>query len=127
MSAPVSERESASTSRWWVAGYVVLLCALLATMFWARGAEVHRLSSPKSLADWQAWRNDVERQQAEAGPVARRVPKSVEPPALVLWRDYFGVLVTGAVLFISALYWVIAWFVTGMFGRGPAPDASQAG
>jgi hypothetical protein len=42
------------------------------------------------------------------------VPKSTEPPALVLTRDYFSVSLGGAVLFSSLLYWVIAWFVTGI-------------
>ena len=32
----------------------------------------------------------------------------------MLTRDYFGVSLGGAVLFSSLLYWVIAWFVTGI-------------
>jgi hypothetical protein len=102
---------------WWAITYVLLIVSVVATMFWARGSAIRQLSSPQSLAAWQAWREDVRRQQTQAGPVERRVPKSDEPPALVLWRDYFGVLVAGAVLFTSALYWVIAWFVTGMLRR----------
>jgi hypothetical protein len=42
------------------------------------------------------------------------VPKSDEPPALVLMRDYFTVLMFGAILFSSMLYWIMAWFVTGI-------------
>jgi hypothetical protein len=95
----------------------MLVSGVVATMFWARGTAIRDLSSPQSLADWRTWREDVRQQQSQAGPVERRVPKSEEPPALVLWRDYFGVLVSGAVLFISALYWVIAWFVRGMMVR----------
>src|SRR5262245_60776129 len=99
---------------WWTIVYVLLIGGVLAAMFWARDSAIRQLSSPQSLADWRAWREDVRQQQTQTGPVERRVPKSDEPPALVLWRDYFRVLVAGAVLFTSALYWVIAWFVTGM-------------
>jgi hypothetical protein len=56
----------------------------------------------------------VRQQQKLPGPVQRRVPKSAEPPALVLMRDYFGVSMAGAILFSSVLYWVIAWFVSGI-------------
>src|SRR5215212_11238033 len=49
--------------RWWTFGYVVLLCTVVGTMFWMRQSAVADLSSPKSIADWQAWREDVREQQ----------------------------------------------------------------
>jgi hypothetical protein len=42
------------------------------------------------------------------------VPNSAEPPALVLMRDYFVVSLAGAILFSTVLYWITAWFVTGI-------------
>jgi hypothetical protein len=101
--------------RWWIVGYAVLISTVVGTMFWLRQSAVADLSSPKSIADWQAWREDVREQQTNRGPVERRVPKSFEPPELVLMRDYFKVLMLGAILFSSMLYWVMAWFVTGIF------------
>ena len=68
------------------------------------------MSSPKSISDWKKWREE----QLRSGVEAHRVPKSYEPPALVLMRDHFAILVAGALLFSSLLYWVIAWFITGM-------------
>jgi hypothetical protein len=100
--------------RWWIVGYVVLLGTVFGTMFWMRQSAAADLSSPKSIADWQAWREDVRQQQTNGGPVERRVPKSDEPPQLVLMRDYFAVLMVGAVLFSSILYWIMAWFVAGI-------------
>ncbi len=102
--------------RWWIVGYAALVGAVVAAMIWARQSTVAQLSSPKSISDWQVWREDVrEQQQLHSGPVQRRVPKSDEPPALTLLRDYFTVLMVGALLFSSMLYWVLAWFITGIF------------
>ena len=100
--------------RWWLVGYAALSGVVVWSMFAARDQAIQELSTPQSVAQWQAWRDDVRQQQTEPAPVQRRVPRSAEPPALVLMRDYFAVSIFGAVLFSTALYWVIAWFVTGM-------------
>jgi hypothetical protein len=103
---------------WWMAAYVVLLVAVVLAMAKARQWAIAQLSTPESTAAWQEWREDVERQQTERSPVQRRVPKSDEPPALVLMRDSFAVTMIGAVLFTSMLYWVMAWFISGMIQSG---------
>jgi len=108
--------------RWWLIGYAVLIASVIAAMFWARHTAITRLSSSQSISDWQAWRSDVQSQQGHPGPVERRVPKSNEPPALVLMRDYFGILMTGAMLFSSVLYWIIAWFVSGILAPPARPS-----
>jgi hypothetical protein len=65
----------------------------------------------------------VESQQDKRGPVKRDVPKSEEPPALVLMRDFFGVMLAGALLFTSMLYWILAWFLTGIWtSKQPSLD-----
>ena len=87
------------------------------SLFAARDWAQTQLTTPESTAAWEAWREDVRAEQDQPTPVQRRVPKSAEPPALVLTRDYFGVSLGGAVLFSSLLYWVIAWFVTGILTR----------
>jgi hypothetical protein len=91
----------------------------VATMLKARDWALAQLSTPESIANWQTWRDDVAKQQANPGPVARRTPKSTEPPALVLMRDHFAVSMAGAVLFSSAFYWVLAWFVTAIATTKP--------
>jgi hypothetical protein len=103
--------------RWiwlWGFGYVALLIAVVWSVYMGRDWAQANLSMPESTAAWEAWREDVRASQDHPSPVQRRVPKSVEPPALVLTRDYFAVSLSGAVIFSSLLYWVIAWFVTGM-------------
>lgn len=91
----------------------MLMGVVVGSMLWERQKVIAELSTPQSIADWEMWREDVRHQQIDPGPVQRRVPKSAEPPALVLMRDYFGVSLVGATLFSSVLYWIVAWFVTG--------------
>jgi hypothetical protein len=100
----------------WFVGYVVLMAAIVISMLWERNSVLSILSTPTSIADWESWRADVRQQQTNPGPVERRVPKSDEPPALVLMRDYFKVSLVGATFFSSLLYWIMAWFLTGAFG-----------
>jgi hypothetical protein len=104
---------------WWLWGavYVVLLAAVVWAMFATRHWAETELTKPAMTADWEAWRDDVRAQQDKPVLVKRRVPKSAEPPALVLTRDYFGVMFFGAVFFSSLLYWITAWLVTGMLSQ----------
>jgi hypothetical protein len=95
-------------------GYAVIITAVIATTFKTRDWAIENLATPKSLSDWQTWRDDVQQQQGRPGPVQRRVPKSSEPPALVMMRDHFAVSLIAALLFSTMLYWVLAWFVMGV-------------
>ena len=107
-------------SKWlwaWLSGYVVVLIAVIGSMLWQR----HVVLADSSTADWEVWREDVRQQTSNLGPVERKVPKSIEPPALVLMRDYFVVSIVGATFFSSLLYWIGAWFVTGALRTGYYP------
>jgi hypothetical protein len=97
----------------WLAAYVALMSGVVGGMLWVRRSVLDEYATPESIADWQSWREDVIKEQTSPGPVERRVPKSLEPPALVLMRDYFAVSIVGAVFFTSILYWIGAWLVTG--------------
>jgi hypothetical protein len=104
-------------------GYVVMVVSVVWSLAAARQSALATLATEQSIDDWQTWRNDVRRQQTEPGPVARRVPKSAEPPGLVLMRDYYAVCVTGALLFTSLLYWILAWFLRGMLKGASSPPS----
>jgi hypothetical protein len=102
--------------RWlpWLFAYLVVLAGVVIATLKTRDWAIEQFGTLKSLAEWQTWRDEVQRQQDRPGPVQRRVPKSKEPPALVMMRDHFVVSLCGAVLFSTTLYWVFAWFVMGM-------------
>jgi hypothetical protein len=106
-----------SFGRWlclWAIFYTALVVVVVWSLFAARQWALENLGTAKSVAAWEIWRADVRAQQDHPAPVQRRVPKSAEPPALVMMRDYFGVSLTAAILFSSVLYWVTAWLVNGM-------------
>lgn len=114
--------------RWiglWGAFYVVLIGTIVWSLFHARQLAFVELATSNAAGDWQVWREEVKHQEEHLGPVQRRVPKSAEPPALVLMRDYFGVSMTGAILFSTLLYWIMAWFVTGALAPWAANDSDE--
>jgi hypothetical protein len=108
--------EADGLRRWlpWLVAYAIVLIAVIVAIYKARDWSMEELATPESQAKWQTWRDDVRQQQGQPGPVERRVPKSSEPPALVMMRDHFAVSLFGAVLFSTMLYWVLAWFVMGV-------------
>ena len=80
----------------WIVGYLVLI-ALIVWGFqqaynWGTGA----FSSTTEKKNWQEWRKTVVKQNKEQGPVERRVPKSEEPPLLVLMRDHYSTCLVDA-------------------------------
>src|SRR5262245_29150459 len=114
--------------RWWLAAYLLVAASVIGAMFYVRQSAFATYSSPESIADWRAWKSDVEHQQTNPGPVQRRVPDSNEPPALVLMRDFFAVSLVGAVFFTSLLYWILAWLITGaLTNHSPTPSPSGRG
>ena len=95
-------------------GYALLVGLVVAAMVRTRKSVLTRLDSPAAQLQWQTWQDDVRQQtSAQSASVSRRIPKSDEPPALVLMRDYFVVCLTGALLFSSLLYWTLAFFAVG--------------
>jgi hypothetical protein len=101
-------------SRWfWLAAYLLLVAAIVWGLVAARRWALAELATQQSLGNWQQWRDDVQSQDKHLGPTERRIPKSTEPPALVLMRDYFDISLGGAIVFSTVLYWVIVWLFSG--------------
>jgi hypothetical protein len=108
--------------------YVVLLCTLVALLLVARQQALTADGTVTSQENWQDWRAEAQRQQEGNGPVARRVPKSSEPPSLVLLRDHFATSLAIVLVLSSALYFTIAIMVRGVFfGPSFQPDLAQDG
>lgn len=90
------------------------MAAIVASLMVMRRRVVDRLSQPEAIAQWRAWRAETERQSELPGPVQRRAVVSDEPPALVLLRDRFGVIVATSVLIGTFLFAFLAFLGRGM-------------
>ena len=98
------------------AAYLAVIAAALGGLHWTRRSLLARLDTPAAHQQWETWRSEAQRQAEGAGPIQRRVPKSPEPPTLVLLRDYYGVCVAGAWLFTTLLFAVLVFVVRGVAG-----------
>src|SRR5262245_8605742 len=98
----------------WVAVYLLLMAALVGGLFAVRSNVLSEMSSPAAEAQWQRWKAEAAKEDGTHGPVQRSVPKSNEPPLLLLMRDYFAACIAGLLLPITALYWFIAWLARGV-------------
>ena len=116
-------------------GIVALVVIYLATMasvaglLWrARTWATAELSRASSVDEWQKWKADVlENNAAPDAPVKRRMPKSDEPPALVLLRDGFAGVLGATLVVASFIYAVAAFFTWGIFfSRATVPSGSKS-
>jgi hypothetical protein len=105
-------------------GYVVTLCAVLAAIVYARKEAISTFTTPEAQQQWNDWRIAA-KEHAGQGPVQRRMPKSDEPPSLVLLRDHFTVVIAATVVFTSALYAMIAYLVRGALSKKDNPPSQR--
>ena len=98
--------------------YVVLLATLIGSLYALR----HRVLSPDRRAaaqrNWEAWRRQASDQVKRQPGTRRQVPRSPEPPATVLLRDHFGLCLTIAIVFGSALFGSFWFFLYGALTQG---------
>jgi hypothetical protein len=110
--------------------YLAVMGAVVAVMFQVRRVTLRTMDTPEARAQWEAWRKSPANERTDL-PVRRRPPKSPEPPALVLMRDYFGIMLTAALVFGSLLFAAIAIAARGAFGRqsngAPRKEADRNG
>ena len=106
----MSKREKVA----WLAVYLLTMAGVVSGIFALRQRTLAAMSTPEARAEWDAWRTEATKQSTE-GPVRRRIPKSIEPPALVLMRDYFPIMLTGGVFFTTLLFIALAWAIRGSF------------
>lgn len=104
--------------------FLTLIAAVIGGLFYARQQAFATYGDKAAQTEWDAWREDAKELAKGTGPVARRTPKSVSPPALVLMRDYFGVCLTLSVLLSSVLFITTLAFIRGAFATPAFVDRS---
>lgn len=99
----------------WVALWVFVMGATVFGMQRARDNAVNRFSSPDQVEAWEKWVQEAEKQ----GPVARRRPKSSEPPTLRLLRDHYTVCLGGMLVFETAILGFLGILLYGVLNGAP--------
>ena len=107
----------------WLTLWIALLAAVAAAMFYVRYS-VLQSASVQTQREWEAWRESVKEGQGQDAPVQRRVPKSEEPPAIVLLRDHFTVCLIIALVLSSVLFGTFLFLVRGVM-HSPGPSVNS--
>lgn len=101
----------------WALGYGLLLAAVVMSLQRTRDWARREYSTDSAQEDWAQWRAEAERQAQGAGPVKRRVPKSQQPPILVLMSDYYRTCLVAGVIFSSAIFFTLMFMLRGTLGK----------
>ncbi|MGE0759518.1 MAG: hypothetical protein AB7F89_04505 [Pirellulaceae bacterium] len=124
----MADRPSHTPPLFWVLAwtlYGLLVVGLLTGLFAARRRALASAAAPGVQDEWDDWRSAAAEQGRE-GPVARRVPRSPEPPTVVLLRDHFPVCLGGLIGITSLVYWFVVLMVRGA-AWGPRFEVQQDG
>jgi hypothetical protein len=112
-----------------LAVYLVGMVGILLGLRQIRSDAIEALSTSEEQAHWQKWKAEAAQQDGTTGPVARRPPKSDEPPTLVLLRDHYPVLVAASLTFYSFLFALAVFLGRGMLHHrsplAPREDSSR--
>lgn len=102
----------------WLAAYVIVMSLVAAGVFYGRHQAFQTYGSESAHSAWTTWRDDVAAEKTP-GSVKRRVPKSAEPPALVLMRDHFATCLIASLLLTSVLFATFMIFIRGALSSTP--------
>jgi hypothetical protein len=97
-----------------IAGYLLLVTAVIVAMLAWRRDVLSEMATPQAQAEWNDWRTKAAEQDGKHSPVQLTVSKSPQPPVLVLMRDYFPACIIGLLAPLTALYAFIAWMACGV-------------
>jgi hypothetical protein len=101
----------------WLFAYAAVLALITAGVFYGRRQALAIYGSAGAQEEWNAWRADAQKMADQPSTVKRRAPKSAEPPALVLMRDYFAVCLGLAIVLSTVLFGTFMFFVRGAMQR----------
>ncbi len=102
-----------------VLGWCLLATVVVGGFLVARRAALVTFGSEAAHDQWEDWVEEARKQSVGQGPVQRRIPKSSEPPALLLMRDYFGACLGMALGIASCVYGTFVWLLHGASRRKP--------
>jgi hypothetical protein len=109
----------------WLVAYLIIIAVVISGVFYGRRQALAVYGSKEAQAEWDTWRADAKKMADEPSPVKRRAPKSAQPPALVLMRDYFAVCLGLAVVLSTVLFGTFMMLVRGAMSSSRVGSAHQ--
>jgi len=106
--------------------YLLVISLVVGGVIHGRKRALETYGSAAAQAEWEKWRADAKQMAEQPSIVKRRVPGSVEPPALVLMRDYFAVCLAGALVLSTVLFGTFMAFIHGALQTPAAQPRSTA-
>jgi hypothetical protein len=107
-----------------LAVYVAVLAGIAIWIVRVRQSMIAQLDQPAQIEDWQEWRAAAAKQDGAHGPVAREVPRSNEPPMLLMMRDNFPAIFFAATVFPAIILGFFLLVLRGVLRQSGAPPNS---
>jgi hypothetical protein len=112
----------------WLLAYLTVMAAISAGLAYGRRQALATYGTPQAKIEWEDWKSDATNMAQGSGPVSRRAPQSLEPPALVLMRDYFAACLVLAIVLSTVLFGTFMFFLRGALqSRSLTPSAISPG
>ena len=100
----------------WLIVYLVTITALVLTILDVRQTTLASHGTDEKQQHWAEWKTEAPQVgRSHKNPVEHPEPKAEEPPALILMRDHFAVVIGGGLLFGSLLFGSIMVAIRGIF------------
>ena len=106
----------------WIVTYATVMALILIGLQAARQRIIASLSTPEALASWRAWADETQRPAGDDQPVARRPVTSDEPPALILMRDHFAVVLAVGLIIGTFLFLFVGFLASGLMRERRTAD-----
>ena len=97
----------------WLLAYLTVMAAISAGLAYGRRQALATYGTPEAKTEWEDWKRDATKMAQGSGPVSRRAPKSLEPPALILMRDHFAACLALALVLSTVLFGTFMFFLRG--------------
>jgi hypothetical protein len=98
--------------------YVLVAILLVGWLVQVRTWSLRNQDTPEARAEWQRWRQEAAEPATREGSVERRVPKSAEPPLLLMMREYFAMSIAATLFFWTALFVPLLLMLRGVLAQG---------
>ena len=100
----------------WLVVYLATIAALVFIILETRQRTLASFDTDEQRGYWTHWKSEAQQVgQSHKNPVEHPEPKADEPPALLLMRDHFPVVMTAGVLFGSLLFGMTMVVLRGIF------------